>query len=57
MDRNCILVQPSTHGRIKFIELTVVGDTMTSEWGLVDGKTQETSNTYDYINFVFNSYY
>lgn len=45
-----ILVQKNTHGRIKFIELVLAYDTVSRVWGLVGGKTQTTSNTYDYIN-------
>lgn len=45
-----ILVQRNTHGRVKFIELILEYDTVKRVWGLVGGKTQTTSNTYDYIN-------
>lgn len=45
-----ILVQKNTHGRTKFIEFYLNDDVLSRTWGLVDGKTQETSNKYDYIN-------
>jgi len=45
-----LLVQKNTHGRIKFIELTLEGAVVSRVWGLIDGKTQSTSNEYDYIN-------
>jgi predicted DNA-binding WGR domain protein len=46
----CHLVQQSSIGRIKFITLEVIGDTLYREWGLLGGKTQQTENTYDYKN-------
>lgn len=46
----CYLVQQSSIGRIKFITLELVADTLYREWGLLGGKTQETENTYDYKN-------
>lgn len=45
-----ILVQKNANGRIKFTEFTLEYDTVSRVWGLVGGKTQFTSNTYDYIN-------
>jgi len=45
-----ILVQKNAHGRTKFIELELELDVVKRIWGLVDGKTQETSNKYDFIN-------
>lgn len=50
MDRETYLVQPNDRGKIKFLHLVVEGDTMTTEWGLLDGAIQTTSNTYGYIN-------
>lgn len=50
MDRETYLVQPNDRGKIKFLHLMVEGDTMTTEWGLIGGAVQETSNTYGYIN-------
>jgi len=44
------LVQKNTYGRIKFVTLILEGDKVSREWGLIGGKTQETSNRYDYIN-------
>jgi len=44
------LEQPSSTGRTKFIELTLEPPTLHREWGLVGGKTQKTSHTYDYVN-------
>lgn len=45
-----ILVQLHSGGRVKFIILRCDHDTVHREWGLIGGKTQTTSNTYDYIN-------
>ncbi len=45
-----ILVQKNIHGRVKFIILTLEDAVVSREWGLIDGKTQTTSNTYDFIN-------
>jgi len=45
-----ILVQKNSHGRIKFIILEKEHNTLNREWGIIGGKTQKTSNTYDYIN-------
>jgi len=45
-----ILVQKNTYGRIKFIELALDGATVSRVWGLLQGKTQTTSNTYDCVN-------
>jgi predicted DNA-binding WGR domain protein len=45
-----LLVQSNSNGRVKFIKLICDNDTVHREWGLVGGKTQTTSNTYDYIN-------
>lgn len=45
-----ILLQKNTHGRTKFIELVLEESVVTRTWGLVGGKTQETSNRYGYIN-------
>lgn len=50
MIQRIILVQLHSGGRVKFIILECVGDKVTRQWGLVDGKTQTTSNTYNYIN-------
>jgi predicted DNA-binding WGR domain protein len=47
---DCHLVQQSSTGRIKFITLQLIGDTLYREWGLLGGKTQETENTYGYKN-------
>ena len=46
----CILVQKNSVGRVKYITLTLNKDTLDRVWGLIDGKSQETSNTYGYIN-------
>lgn len=46
----CILVQRNSSGRVKYIILTQNKDIVDRIWGLIDGKFQETSNTYDYIN-------
>jgi len=46
----CYLVQNSSRDRVKFLHLKVENDTMESVWGLMGGKTQRTSNTYDFIN-------
>jgi len=46
----CYLVQNSSRDRVKFLHLKVENNTMKSVWGLLDGKTQQTSNTYDFIN-------
>jgi len=46
----CYLVQNSSKDRIKFLHLKVEKDTMHSTWGLLGGKTQNTSNTYGSIN-------
>ena len=48
--QQCILVQKNSSGRVKYIILTQIKDMVDRVWGLVDGKFQETSNTYDYIN-------
>lgn len=45
-----ILVQKNIHGRVKFITLILEDATVSREWGLIAGKTQTTSNTYDFIN-------
>jgi len=45
-----ILVQNHSTGRVKFVILTLVGDTITRKWGLVGGKIQTTFHTYGYIN-------
>lgn len=45
-----ILVQKNTNGRLKFIALVLDGDTITRIWGLLDGKSQTTANTYGFIN-------
>lgn len=50
MVQEIILVQLHSGGRVKFIILKCVGDIVYREWGLIDGKTQTTSNKYDYIN-------
>jgi len=47
---SCLLVQKNLNGRAKFISIKVDGDTVSREWGIVGGKTQTTSNTYDFIN-------
>lgn len=44
------LVQPHSGGRIKFITFKLIRDVVYRCWGLVGGKSQETSNKYDYIN-------
>lgn len=48
--QQCILVQKNSSGRIKYIILDQNKDSVHRVWGLIDGKFQETSNTYDYIN-------
>jgi ATP-dependent DNA ligase len=48
--QQCILVQENSSGRVKYIILTQNEDVVDRVWGLIDGKFQETSNTYDYIN-------
>lgn len=48
--KETILMQPNSHGRTKFIVLQVEGDEVRREWGLLNGKSQKTANTYDYIN-------
>ena len=50
MEQKIILVQLHSGGRVKFIILECIGDTVVRTWGLINGKTQTTSNTYDYIN-------
>lgn len=50
MDKETYLVQPNDSGKIKFLHLMVEDDTMTTEWGLIGGALQETSNIYDTIN-------
>jgi len=45
-----ILVQRHSTGRVKFVTLSLDGDTLNREWGLLKGKVQKTSHTYDYIN-------
>ena len=44
------LAQLNKHGRTKYITLTLKGDTVDREWGLMEGKTQTTSHTYKTIN-------
>ena len=44
------LMQQSSTGRPRFIKLSVDGNVVYSEWGIVDGKVQRTSTKYDYIN-------
>lgn len=48
--QQCILVQRNSSGRVKYIILNQDLDVVDREWGLVDGKSQQTSNTYDFIN-------
>jgi len=48
--KEIILVQKNQLGRVKFINLFLEDNTVRRIWGLIDGKTQTTSNTYDYIN-------
>ena len=48
--QQCILVQKNSSGRIKYIILNQNKDNVHRVWGLIDGKFQETSNTYGYIN-------
>lgn len=48
--QQCILVQKNSSGRVKYIILTQNLDIVDRVWGLIGGKFQETSNTYDYIN-------
>jgi ATP-dependent DNA ligase len=48
--QQCILVQKNSNGRVKYIILTQNKDVVDRVWGLIEGKFQETSNTYDYIN-------
>lgn len=48
--QQCILVQKNSSGRVKYIILTQNLNAVARAWGLIDGKFQETSNTYDYIN-------
>ena len=48
--QQCILVQRNSSGRVKYIILNQNNDTIQRVWGLIDGKFQETSNTYDFIN-------
>lgn len=50
MERESILIQENRNGKIKFIKLELIGDTLYRTWGLLEGKEQETSHTYDYIN-------
>lgn len=50
MSLKTILAQKHSGGRTKFIVLTCEKDTVHRTWGLVDGKVQETDNTYTYIN-------
>jgi ATP-dependent DNA ligase len=45
-----ILTQKNSNGRIKFIELVLEGDMVSRVFGLVGGKTQNTSHVYSYIN-------
>jgi hypothetical protein len=48
--QQCILVQKNSSGRVKYIILNQNKDTVQRVWGLIDGKFQETSNTYGFIN-------
>ena len=50
MGQETILVQLHSGGRVKFIILECAGDTVVRRWGLIGGKVQTTSNTYNYIN-------
>lgn len=45
-----ILVQKNSIGNIKFIEFILDKATISRKWGIINGKIQTTSNTYDYIN-------
>jgi len=45
-----LFVQAHSSGRIKFVKMILDDDTVHREWGLIDGKIQNTSNTYDFIN-------
>jgi hypothetical protein len=45
-----LLVQLHSSGRVKFVKMFLNEDTVNREWGLIDGKVQNTSNTYGYIN-------
>ncbi len=45
-----ILVQNHSTGRVKFVTLSLEGDTVSRIWGLINGKTQTTSHTYSYTN-------
>lgn len=50
MVQEIILVQLHSGGRIKFIILRCDDRTVHREWGLIGGKTQTTSNSYNFIN-------
>ncbi|HDL86548.1 MAG TPA: hypothetical protein ENH11_09535 [Candidatus Acetothermia bacterium] len=48
--RRMILVQPASKGGYKYIRMLVKGATLEREWGLAQGKSQSTSNTYKALN-------
>ena len=50
MTDTTILIQKNSNGKVKHIILTLDGDTLHREWGIVGGKLQKTSNTYGFIN-------
>ena len=50
METVTYLVQKNAHGKVKFIQFTLDGDSLTREWGLIGGTIQGTSNQYDPIN-------
>lgn len=47
MARECLLAQPSSTGRVKFLSIMLNGNTLSREWGLIEGATQTSSNTYE----------
>ncbi|GAG24122.1 unnamed protein product, partial [marine sediment metagenome] len=46
METITYLVQKNSHGKVKFIQFTLAGATLTREWGVIGGVIQGTTNTY-----------
>lgn len=50
MNRDILLVRKNKKGTPQFLKITLTGDTVSREWGLIRGKSRKTAHTYGTIN-------
>jgi ATP-dependent DNA ligase len=50
MNDEILLIRKNSKGKPQFLKMVLSGDTLSREWGLVEGKTQHTSNTCKPVN-------